>query len=115
MQESQNKRLAELAPVLTFQSVMDSTVSTRAVVDSLYRYLPDNGSELVIFDINQAANLRALFRPSSYSAVNTLLPPAPGLYTTTVITNTAPDTNQTVARSTKAGALTETVTPLHIA
>lgn len=115
VQESQNKRLAELAPVLTFQSVMDSTVSTRAVVDSLYRYLPDNGSELVIFDINQAANLRALFRPSSYSAVNTLLPPAPGLYTTTVITNTAPDTNQTVARSTKAGALTETVTPLHIA
>ena len=115
VQESQNKRLAELAPVLTFQSVMDSTVSTRAVVDSLYRYLPDNGSELVIFDINQAANLRALFRPSSYSAVNTLLPPAPRLYTTTVITNAAPDTNQTVARSTEAGALTETVAPLQIA
>lgn len=115
VQESQNKRLAELAPVLTFQSIMDSTVSTRAVVDSLYRYLPDNGSELVIFDINQAANLRALFRPSSYSAVNTLLPPAPRLYTTTVITNAAPDTNQTVARSTEAGALTETVAPLQIA
>ena len=32
---------------------MDSTVSTRAVVESLYRYLPDNGSELVVFDINR--------------------------------------------------------------
>lgn len=74
VQEAQRQRLSELAPVLTFQSVMDSTVSTQAVVDSLYRYLPDNGSELVIFDINQAANLRALFRPSLYSAVNTLLP-----------------------------------------
>ena len=60
---------------------MDSTVSTRAVVESLYRYLPDNGSELVVFDINQAADLRVLFRPALYAAVNTLLPPgAAGLY-----------------------------------
>lgn len=112
---SQNKRLAELAPVLTFQSVMDSTVSTRAVVDSLYRYLPDNGSELVIFDINQAANLRALFRPSLYSAVSSLLPSAPRPYATTIITNAAADTDDTVARTTLAGTRTETVTPLHIA
>ena len=115
VQEAQRQRLSELAPVLTFQSVMDSTVSTRAVVDSLYRYLPDNGSELVIFDINQAANLRALFRPSLYSAVNTLLPPAPRPYGTTVITNAAPDTYETVARTTLAGTRSETVTPLNIA
>ncbi|HCB1497787.1 TPA: alpha/beta fold hydrolase [Klebsiella michiganensis] len=115
VQEAQSQRLGELAPVLTFQSVMDSTVSTRAVVDSLYRYLPDNGSELVIFDINQAANLRALFRPSLYSAVNTLLPPAPRPYGTTVVTNAAPDTYETVARTTFAGTRTETITPLHIA
>lgn len=115
VQEAQSKRLAALAPVLTFQSIMDSTVSTRAVVDSLYRYLPDNGSELVIFDINQAANLRALFRPTLYSAVNTLLPPAPRPYRTTVITNTDSGTNETVARTTLAGAQEETVTPLHIA
>jgi hypothetical protein len=43
-------------------------------VESLYRYLPDNGSELVVFDINQAADLRVLFRPALYAAVNTLLP-----------------------------------------
>lgn len=115
VQEAQSKRLTALAPVLTFQSIMDSTVSTRAVVDSLYRYLPDNGSELVIFDINQAANLRALFRPALYSAVNTLLPPAPRPYRTTVITNTDSGTNETVARTTPAEAQDETVTPLHIA
>ncbi len=72
--------LKALPPILTFQSVMDSTVSTRAVVESLYRYLPDNGSELVVFDINQAADLRVLFRPALYAAVNTLLPGAAGLY-----------------------------------
>jgi hypothetical protein len=90
--------------VLTFQSVMDSTVSTRAVVESLYRYLPENGSELVVFDINQAANLRALFRPAVYSALNTLLPPAPRRYRTTVITNASSTTYDTVARTTPAGA-----------
>lgn len=94
--------LKALPPILTFQSVMDSTVSTRAVVESLYRYLPDNGSELVVFDINQAADLRVLFRPALYAAVNTLLPPAPRAYTTTVVTNATAHTLQTVARTTLA-------------
>ncbi len=93
--------LKALPPILTFQSVMDSTVSTRAVVESLYRYLPDNGSELVVFDINQAADLRVLFRPALYAAVNTLLAPAPRAYTTTVVTNATAHTLQTVARTTR--------------
>ncbi|VUC78195.1 membrane protein [Raoultella terrigena] len=115
VQASRSQRLAALPPVLTFQSVMDSTVSTRAVVDSLYRYLPQNGSELVIFDINQAANLRALFRPALYSAVSALLPPAPRQYSTTVITNASPTTYETVARTTPAGEKAERVTPLNLA
>lgn len=103
-----------LPPVLTFQSVLDSTVSTRAVVNALYRYLPDNGSRLVVFDINQAANLRALFRPALYTAVSALLPPAPRLYATSVIANSAPDSNATVARTVAAGQTQESVRPLHI-
>ena len=54
-------RLAELAPVLTFQSVVDFTVSTRAIVNALYVNLPANGSELVLFDINRAGALEPLF------------------------------------------------------
>ncbi|MFJ5159823.1 alpha/beta hydrolase [Pantoea sp. NPDC088449] len=102
-------------PVLTFQSVLDSTVSTRAVVNAFYRYLPDNGSELVMFDINQAANLRALFRPALYSAANSLLPPAPRRYTSTVITNASPNTYDTVARITPAEETQERVRSLHAA
>ena len=52
----------DLPHVLTFQSVLDSTVSTRAVLDVLHHNLPDNGSELVLFDINRAVNFRSLFR-----------------------------------------------------
>ena len=41
-------KLAQLPPILAFQSVMDSTVSTRAVVSGLFDQLPANGSELVV-------------------------------------------------------------------
>jgi hypothetical protein len=59
--------------------------------------------------------LRALFRPAVYSALSTLLPPAPRRYRTTVITNASPTTYDTVARTTPAGAQEEQVTRLNIA
>jgi hypothetical protein len=38
-----------------FKSSVDATVSTDAVVDRLLGRLPDNGNELVLFDINRSA------------------------------------------------------------
>ncbi|HCU0189114.1 TPA: alpha/beta hydrolase [Citrobacter koseri] len=113
--DARSSRLNELPPVLTFQSIMDSTVSTRAVVDSFYRYLGNNGSELVLFDINQAASLRPLLRTSSYTAITQLLPPAPRNYRTTIITNATPETLNVVARDTPAGEHVEQVQPLPLA
>jgi hypothetical protein len=69
----------------------------------------------MIFDINQAANLRALFRPALYSAVNDLLPAAPRHYATTVITNASPTTYEVVARITHADQTNEVTRPLHLA
>ncbi|HCD1258080.1 TPA: alpha/beta hydrolase [Citrobacter amalonaticus] len=112
VQDAQNTRLHEMPPVLTFQSVMDSTVSTRAVVESLYRYLGANGSELVLFDINQAANLRPLLRASSYTAATTLLPSVPRTYRTTVVTNATAETLAVVASDTLAGTRDVQVQPL---
>ncbi len=44
-----------MPPILIFKSAVDATVSTDAVVDRLMGRLPDNGSELVLFDINRFA------------------------------------------------------------
>ncbi len=44
---------ASLPPMLTFQSVVDNTVSVKAVTDNLYRYLPNNGSKIVVYDVNR--------------------------------------------------------------
>lgn len=111
-QASRRGQLNRFPPVLTFQSVMDSTVSTRAVVDALYYYLPQNGSELVMFDINQAADARALFQPSSYSAINSLLPPPPRRYGVIVVANQAAGRLETVARITPAQETKERAQPL---
>ncbi|WP_431613678.1 alpha/beta hydrolase [Enterobacter cloacae] len=110
--DAQNHTLDRLPPVLAFQSVMDSTVSTRAVVTGLFDQLPANGSELVVFDINQAASFRPLFRPSSWTALSELLPSAQRRYSVTIITNASAERFATVAKHIPAGSTEETVEPL---
>ena len=109
---ARENRLANLPPVLAFQSVMDSTVSTRAVVTGLFDQLPANGSELVVFDINQAASFRPLFKPSSWTATTALLPVVQRRYGVTIITNAGEHSFSTVAKITPAGSTQETVVPL---
>jgi alpha-beta hydrolase superfamily lysophospholipase len=108
-------RLAELPPVLTFQSVVDFTVSTRAIITDLHLQLPPNGSELVLFDVNRNAKISPLLRSNMETALDRLLPPPPRPFRTTVIANPAPDTAEVVRRVTEAGATNETVEPLGLA
>lgn len=105
--EARRNRLVQLPPVLTFQSVMDFTVHTRAVISSFYDRLPANGSELVLFDVNRAAKFGPLLRPTSETLLARLLPPPPRHYRTTIVTNASPDSNEVVERVTEAGAVTE--------
>ncbi len=52
-QLARSGQLETIPPVLTFQSVIDFTVSTPAILTALYAFLPDNGSEIVLFDVNR--------------------------------------------------------------
>lgn len=114
VQDSRHRRLNELPPILTFQSVLDSTVSTRAVITALYNQLPANGSEVVLFDLNQSVSFGPLLRNSSYTALPRLLPAAPRNYKATIVTNVSPDTTDTLARTTAAGQTAETTDMLGI-
>jgi alpha-beta hydrolase superfamily lysophospholipase len=109
-----DKRIANLAPVLTFQSIVDFTVSAPAVVSMLYDNLPDNGSELVLFDINRNADLGPLLSSAAETAVERILPAAPRRYRTTVITNVAPDSDPVEARIVEAGQAQEARQPLGV-
>ncbi|MGQ3675509.1 alpha/beta hydrolase [Xanthobacter sp. TB0139] len=100
-------RLAGLAPVLTFQSVLDHTVSTRAVIEALHTHLDDNGSELVLFDINRNTQFEQLLNARAETAVARLLPPAPRPFRTAVVTNIDPQSYKTEVRITPAGSAQE--------
>ncbi|MCG5236983.1 alpha/beta hydrolase [Xanthobacter oligotrophicus] len=111
---SRSGRLSGLAPVLTFQSVLDHTVSTRAVVDELHARLDDNGSELVLFDINRGGQFEELLTVNAGTALSRLLPPAPRRFRTAVIANASTTTEAMEVRETLANATEETTRPLSV-
>ncbi len=99
-------QLEGMAPVLAFQSLMDFTVSTRAVIDDFFALLPANGSELVLFDRNRSTRLSFLLRPAFDPSLERMLPAPPRTWRLTLITNAGDDTAM-VARTTPAGSLEE--------
>ncbi|MBK3777234.1 alpha/beta hydrolase [Azospirillum sp. YIM DDC1] len=107
-----NGRLDGLPPILTFQSVMDFTVSTRAILSGLYAHLPANGSELVLFDVNRNTKFGPLLSSASDTMLARILPDPPRRFRTTIITNADAERPDVVARMTEAGAETERVQEL---
>jgi alpha-beta hydrolase superfamily lysophospholipase len=105
-------RLDRLPPILTFQSVVDFTVSTRAIITGLYNRLPVNGSELVLFDLNRTVKFGPLLNTAADTVLNRVLPPTPRTFRTVVIANEGTDSDAMVERVTEAGAADEQVRPL---
>lgn len=107
--------LARLPPILSFQSVIDSTVDTGAVVHALYDQLPANGSELVLFDINRDSTLAPLVSRATSGYIGTLLSGDRRDYRLTAIGNTRPDTLAVSERSIAAGERQVRSRPLALA
>lgn len=108
---ARNGRLARLGPVLTFQSVVDDTVSTPAVISHFYALLPANGSELVLFDLNRSLKFGPLLRADADAALARVLPAPPRAFGTTIVTGGAHDRGALV-QDLAAGAAEPTVRPL---
>lgn len=90
--------LTALPPILTFHSVLDFTVSTRALVNALYARLPPNGSDLVLFDLNRATKLGPLFRRGVDWSLARSLPGEPCNYRLTIVTNASAESSEMVER-----------------
>ncbi len=102
--------IARAAPVLTFQSVVDSTVSAQAVTD-LYDRLPANGSELVLYDVNRGARMAPMLRPAALAGAARLAPAVARPYRTVVI-GAEPGRTAAVERVREPGSAEEATTPL---
>ena len=99
-------RLAHFPPVLTFQSLVDATVSTPAIVANFYDRLPKNGSALVLFDFNRLARLDPFIRPEDQSLIPRLFGGRARNYRVTLVTNARTDTRDARARSVEPGSTT---------
>jgi alpha-beta hydrolase superfamily lysophospholipase/quercetin dioxygenase-like cupin family protein len=101
-----------LPPILPFHSIVDATVSTQALVQRLYERLPENGSEIVLFDIDRTSGLTPFVNPEDLSLLSRLTDREPRRFARALVTNLAPDSRAAVERRVAAGARTVTETPL---
>jgi alpha-beta hydrolase superfamily lysophospholipase len=79
--------LRQFPPVLAFQSVVDATVSTTALVKGLFSRLPENGHELVLFDINRHVQVEQLMFKDPRAAVADVLKNTDATFDLRVLTN----------------------------
>jgi alpha-beta hydrolase superfamily lysophospholipase len=93
-----NGQLDRLPPILTFQSIVDSTVSAPAVLFSLYDKLPANGSELVVFDVNHLSGIDVFVQPADLDLGRRFIEAAPRPYRRVLITNASASTRDVEAR-----------------
>lgn len=105
--------LANMPPILAFQSIVDTTVSTPAVITDLFDRLPPGRSEIVLFDLNRQAGVDAFTKPEA------MLPRLVGNgkrnYVATPVTNVNADTADVAAMSVAAGSEQITTEPLGLA
>ena len=90
-------RLETMPPVLTFQSLVDSTVLTSSTVNDLYERLPDNGSELVLYDFNRFESIQALMRRQHQALLESLIQ-EDHPFALTLVTNVNANSKQVAAR-----------------
>ncbi len=106
--------LQAFPPILGFQSIMDSSVSTPAVEHFFAQELPSHNNELVIFDINRNHNYLPITRTASIELFATLFNTGPAHYNLTRIGNSNASTHQVSEWRRPAGTTEEkeTVLPL---
>ncbi len=92
-------RMAEFPPVVTYQSAIDATVKISLLITSLYERVEDNGSELVVFDVNREAWMENLINRDFEAALEPALRNEKLAYDLTVVTNDSPQSAQVVAES----------------
>ncbi|MCP4690224.1 MAG: alpha/beta hydrolase, partial [Desulfobacterales bacterium] len=113
------KRLAareaqRFPPVLAFQSVVDATVSTTAVVDRLFARLPAGGHELVLFDINRRGEAKHGLIRDPGPDVEAMFGNPDLSFTLSLVTNENEKSSRAAVRRKTPGKTKITTTPLDL-
>jgi hypothetical protein len=95
--------LDEFPPVLAFQSVVDATVSTPALVDALMEELPSPENELVLFDIQREIHIDELLTTDPTTGIESIANDRTLPFAFNLVTNEETAGNTIVVRRTEAG------------
>lgn len=105
-------RIDRMPPVATWQSVVDATVGSAGVADTLYARLRGPAQSLALFDVNRQPALASVMQPRS-NALLERLSQRPQAYTLNRVTDTGPlDAQVSVVRTVPNGTLTTRKTDL---
>jgi alpha-beta hydrolase superfamily lysophospholipase len=96
-------KLNRFPPVLAFQSVVDATVSTRAVVQELFEQLPEGGHELIVFDINRNTEIERVLTSDPKAEMEALLSDKELRFILSIVTNAEEGSKDAVLRQKKPG------------
>jgi len=108
------KDKSRLPPAIAFQSLADSTIKVGVLVDQFYKKLAENGSELVLFDINRAHDFEHFIDDTERDLNDRLADSKNLLFRYTLVTNASGDSLEMVARSRTVGTPGYTSTPLNL-
>ncbi len=90
--------LDRFPPVIAFQSVVDATVSTPALVERLFNRLPGGGHELVLFDINRMTDVEYVLAKDPKPYLEAMLDDASLPFTVSFLTNENEESRHVVVR-----------------
>ena len=96
-------KLDGFPPVLAFQSAVDATVSTPALVDVLMEELPPTGNELVLFDIQREIHIDELLTADPTTGIESIAGDRTLPFAFNLVTNKNEEGNAVVVRRTQAG------------
>ena len=95
--------LERMPRILAFQSAVDGTVSTAALIRGLFQRLPAGGHELVLFDINRVTGIDAILRSDPKEPLQAMLSQPDRAFTLSVVTNRSEDGPAVVDRHDRPG------------
>jgi len=101
-------KLEEVPPILAFSSVVDATVSTRALVKGLFDRLPDKGHELVLFDINRNAEMEPIMKWNPAGIIKALQAKSTPTFTLSFVTNENSESEKVIIRKQRPGQIVPT-------
>lgn len=90
--------LKKFPPVLAFQSIVDATVSTNAVIEDLFKRLPPGGHELVLFDINRHKEIEETLKSDPQPMIKNLLGEANLSFALSIVANENGENQNVVVR-----------------